>query len=296
MRVKNHDFSDALIEADPKNLISYLAKLAKTMESEDERAVDEIMQRMSETEYADRYYGHKIKDIKQLISLYVEETPSPLSQDDSFDQIAYLYQIDEYRDVLEQAFIENYKANHINSITLNYLVSSYMIPQYRTLFDNCKNLNYQEQCLKIANIMKANITTYKISDIGFGLESNVLKQLDKEKHIESVYSNAKRRKSYTCHTQGIPAIFTIVFPVYSDYYFENFRSQGELETHIEATHLLVNELKIKNVNLGMDFSKCEQIKKMSNEEYFETYGENDFILKYSLEDQVEDEIDECTDN
>ena len=278
----NHDLNEQLIAADPNNFYSHLPMLNQAYQTADHNRIDAVIDEMANTQYAKRYYGHELNEIKQVVDKYLQNNPIP-EEDMEFFAREISRMINDNPDpvALAQLIEENAHRNQVNLTVLNYLMSGYVGDPLKPIIATCSSLLYEVPCMHIADTLITTADSIDMTHIGHTIKFNILANNEDLSLTAADFSLAKQEKSFNCMFRNTATASSMLFPTYFDTFINTIKTKGEASAFLEATTELNKELLELGVIKESKLDQCKHIQTMTNDEFLLQYGDNDpYIQKY----------------
>ncbi len=172
---------EKILELAPDNLVVYLHDLERAFNDEDLEMVGAILERMSQTRYAQVLMRYE-ESFKSILSSYMSENPMPANPDDDW--------INEYEDELNGIDLYAFK---YQSLLVNYaMLSTLYMPAFRPVMIACEQYqNDEKSCIKIAKILVDRSDSNLLISLGYGLMEKVYGNNNNEKELALV--NAEKQ-------------------------------------------------------------------------------------------------------
>ncbi|GEM_PF-6671141 len=284
----NHHLNEQLIAADPNNFYSHLPMLNQAYQAADHNRIDVVIDEMANTQYAKRYYGHELNEIKQVVDKFLQNNPIPEEDMEFFaGEISRMINDNPDPVALAQLIEDHAHRNQVNMTVLKYLLSGSMGDPLRPIIETCSSLLYETPCLHIAETLITTADSVDMVHIGHTIKLNILAKNDDPNLTSAVLTKSKKLNSFQCVYQHIATESTMIFPTYYDYFFNTLKTKGEGPALLEAATELNKELLELGVIKESKLDHCKHIQTMTNDEFLLKYGDTaPYIQKYLVNSEL----------
>ncbi len=181
-------------ELEPNNAYVYLYPIQESVETEDSKKLEVLLQQMAQTKFIEIFdYTHEKLD--SVIDEYYKNNPFGTAflefKKNQLDDST------EFSEQKKQEMLENLREYLLLEEKINFQIAL-EIPSFKPMVDTCKsNLNYQKSCLAIANILIPNKDIISVF-IGHVIKTEILKKTNQEEFLVAEAEHQKYRDEYDC--------------------------------------------------------------------------------------------------
>jgi len=279
---EQHSNFDPETTTNSQNVISFLRPLSIAHKNGDENKIDEIMDAMSNAQYANINFDKHLVLATHYANEFIKSIPPS-----TVNQTLLLVDPENlgYFEAAHSEYPNNKTLEEvINTMTaydLAYTASySFSVPGYGPLFDVCENKKFNAKCEKIGKIMirgSALITQH----VGYALLKKAA--LQDSNHAEArkmIFAKAKLWKYSTCLGElPEPLMGGFLHPAFFQAMFSTYQQGGsELEAIKTAVYAVYHAISDSGKTIAYDPYACEDILMLSDSAYLKKYTKDDHYL------------------